>query len=148
MKELTTEQIVEIREEVFNAENPRAAAEELCGIYGAAAVGDALQLANTAELPTANINAQPLRKKKPGPKPGFKKQAAPKPAPPKAEPVQRKPKAAKTVVLTAETAAVLGQYLEGSLQRDIREGLGGDWTLNDLRLLLFAQGQLATYGEE
>lgn len=142
MKELTPAQITEIRDEVFNAPNPRAKAEELAKEYTPGAIGDALQIANTGELPTNNINAQQAEKRRRGRKPGVKKAAT---ETPKAAP---KPKASKTVALAPQTAAVLAQYLEGSLQRDIREGLGGDWTLNDIRLLLFAQHQLATYGEE
>lgn len=141
MKELSTEQVVEIRDEVFNAENPRAKAEELAGLYGAEQVGDALQIANSNELPTNNINEQ----KKRGPKPGTKK--SPKMKPPVGETAPAKPKAPKTVVLTAESAKIVADYLEGSLTRDIREGLGGDWTLNQLRQLLYAQNMMATYGE-
>lgn len=148
MKELTPEQIVEIRDEVFNSPNPRAKAEDLAKEYTPGAIGDALQIANTGELPTNNINAQQAEKRKRCTKPGYKKSPktlapvgeSPKPA--------AQPKAPKTVALAPQTATVLAQYLEGSLQRDIREGLGGDWTLNDIRLLLFAQHQLATYGEE
>lgn len=142
MKELSTEQVVEIRDEVFHAENPRAKAEELAGLYGAEQVGEALQIANSNELPANNINA----KKKRGPKPGTKK--SPKPKPPVCETAPAKPKAVpKTVVLTAESAKIVADYLEGSLTRDIREGLGGDWTLNQLRQLLYAQNMMATYGE-
>ena len=146
MKELTPEQIVEIRDEVFHSPNPRAKAEELAKEYTPGAIGDALQIANTSELPTNNINAQQAEKRKRGPKPGYKK--SPKTKPQVCETAPTKPKATKTVVLTAESAKIVADYLEGSLTRDIREGLGGDWTLNQLRLLLFAQHQLATYGEE
>lgn len=150
MKELSTEEVVEIRDEVFNAANPRAKAIELTQQYTPEQVADALVIASPEELPTNNINAaagrEPVRKR-PGPKPGAARKS-PKPKAPVGEPAAApKPKAPKTVSLTAETAAVLGRYLEGSLQRDVREGLGGDWTLNDLRLLLFAQNLLVTYGE-
>lgn len=150
MKELSPEQVVEICDEVFHAANPRAKALELARQYTPEQVADALVIASPEELPTNNINAaaghEPVRKR-PGPKPGAKKSPKPK-APAGESPAPVRPKTPKTVALTAETAAVLSRYLEGSLQRDVREGLGGDWTLNDLRLLLFAQNLLATYGEE
>ncbi|MBQ7860333.1 MAG: hypothetical protein IJ347_09420 [Faecalibacterium sp.] len=148
MKELSTEQIAEIRDEVFNAANPRAKAIELARQYTPEQVADALVIASPEELPTNNINAaETSGRRKPGPKPGAKKSPKPK-APAGESPAPVRPKTPKTIALTAETAAVLSRYLEGSLQRDVREGLGGGWTPNDLRELLNAQHALSTYGED
>lgn len=158
MEKLTPEKITEIRCEVFNSQNPRAKAEELAKEYSPSAVGDALQIANTNALPTNNfnainnINSIKSDRKKPGPKPGTKRKKAKAETAAKADPEENmdtdKPERRQTnqngVFLCAEYAAIVGAYLKARLRSDISRGLGGDWTLNDLRILLYAQHLMET----
>lgn len=157
MEKLTPEKITEIRCEVFNSKNPRAKAEDLAKEYSPSAVGDALQIANSNELPTNNFNAinnNSIKsdRKKPGPKPGTKRKKAKTEAAAKADPKENmetdKPERRQTnqngVFLCAEYAAIVGVYLKVRLRSDISRGLGGEWTLNDLRILLYAQHLMET----
>lgn len=151
MKELSTEEVVEIRDRIRRAENPQREAMNCIAEYDKlddARLLDLLGASSFGDIPTGpwpEGEPAPARKKR-GPKPGTKK--SPKTKPPVCETAPpAKPKAPKTVVLTAESAKIVADYLEGSLQRDIREALGGEWTLNDLRLLLFVQNMLATAEE-